>query len=143
MLRIHAIEQRYGAKLALSAAERQGSSDMPRSIMGSIKSRLLQNDPLIAVCYLISFLSFFLAGATALNIDKQAPILIMYVDGVVGIISLAMAIRLQRSSTMLPRRLYAGLITLACLLVLSAERQDPSSTVIISTVPVLIFILAE
>ena len=111
--------------------------------MPSIKSRALQNDPLLAVCYLISFLALFLAAATALNIDENVPIIIFYVDLVVGIGSLGMAQWIERSAAMLPRRLFAGFIALACLVVLAAQRDEPSSTLIISIVPILVLILAE
>ncbi len=105
--------------------------------------RALHNDPLIPVCYLISGISLGLAAATLLNLDQQAPVLIIYIDIVVGILSLGLAIWIHRSARMLPRRLFAAMIAVACLVALPTERQEPSSTLIISTIPVLIMILAE
>ena len=105
--------------------------------------KLLSHDTLVLVCYLLSAICLVLVAVMLLDRDLNPPFQLLIIDCLVAGVSLGFAMIIQRTPSRLPRRLFAGVITLACLAALPTERSDASSTLIISTVPVLVLILAE
>ncbi len=114
----------------------------PLSNTGTRLFRKMQYDPLLPIVYVIAFLCFVLVGAAIFQIDTT-PTLLIYIDLVVGIFSLVIGVLIQKTTSKIPRRLFAGVVAVGSIAALTTDRGESTSTLIISTVPILIFILAE